>query len=209
MSVQESQIKILSMPEQEQASPNQNLSMEEGAGMAEDRRGSFDQFDLQPASLKISAHWLVVNLLLLVLLVGQFAHAYRTELSMTYPSLRPLLENYCQLIQCKIELPRHLALLSLEFSDLRINPSHEPEVVMLFAIIRNLAPFPQELPALALTLTDFDEQVLASRILTLDDCLDPESEKTIFKANSEISIQCYLDTRELNATGYKLELIYP
>jgi predicted Zn finger-like uncharacterized protein len=174
----------------------------------EETEDTFDHFDTRPAS-KISPYWLAANLCLLILLLGQVVHMYRTELSIALPATRPLLEGYCAWIQCEIGLPRHLALLSLESSDLHVNPSSSPEVVTLLATIRNHAPFPQQLPALLLTLTDSDEQPLASRILTTEDYLDPEADKTAFAANSEISIQCYLDTGELNAMGYRLELFYP
>lgn len=208
MLVSESQIQSTALLAQVQASHSQ--PNEETVESTEDSQDSYDIFDVQPATVgKTFRYWLVASLLLLVLLLGQFVHVYRTELSIAMPSLRPFLENYCALVQCELDFPRHLALLSLESSDLHANPSRRPEVVTLLASIRNLAPFPQKLPALLLTLTDFDEQPLASRILTIEDCLDLESNKTVFAANSEVSIQCYLDTGELNAVGYRLELLYP
>jgi predicted Zn finger-like uncharacterized protein len=208
MLVSESQIQSTELLAQTQASQNQPTS--ETIESMEDIQNSYDIFDVQPVSAgKTFRYWLVASLLLLVLLLGQFAHGYRAELSIAMPSLRPFLENYCVLVQCELDFPRHLALLSLESSDLHANPSRRPEEVTLLATIRNLAPFPQKLPALLLTLTDFDEQPLASRIITVEDCLDLESNKMVFAANSEVSIQCYLDTGELNAVGYRLELLYP
>lgn len=164
-----------------------------------------DHFGVQPSVQENLRWWLIPNALLLLLLLGQFMHAYRTEIFITFPAFQPILGRYCDLMQCEIDLPRHLHLLSLESSDLRVNSSAEPDVVALSAIIRNHAPFPQALPALLLTLTDSDEEPLASRIFTVEDYLDSV---TVLNGDSEIQVQCFLNI-ELDAVGYKLELIYP
>jgi len=111
---------------------------------------------------------------------------------------------------CEVNFPRHLHLLSLESSDLHISSSSDPDVVELSAIIRNHAPFPQALPALLLTLTDIDEKPLASRVFTAKDYLDYSTvDQSAFAGESEIHARCFLNTHQLNATGYKLELFYP
>lgn len=168
----------------------------------------FDRFERSPVQ-NLSRFWLVLNLLLLVLLLGQIAHVYRTEISVALPATRPILDKYCVLMRCEVGFPRYLNLLSLESSDLYLNASSGSEVMTLLAIVRNHAPFPQELPALLLTLTDGDERPLASRIFTAEDYIDSKQKQTIFEANSELPLQCYLDTGEIDARGYKLELIYP
>lgn len=168
-----------------------------------------DHFDTQPPAPKVSRLWLVPNAVLLLLLLGQMMHAYRTEIFIAFPAFRPVLDEYCNLMQCRVELPQHLHLLSLESSDLRVRSSADPDVVELSAIVRNHAPFPQELPALLLTLTDVDEKPLASRIFTAEDYLDSATDQSALAGGSEIQIQCFLNTDQLNAMGYKLELFYP
>ena len=168
-----------------------------------------DHFDIQPSAPRISRRWLVPNAVLLVLLLSQLMHAYRTEIFIAFPAFRPVLDKYCTLMQCEVDLPRHLHLLSLESSDLRVSSSADPDVVELSAIIRNHAPFPQALPALLLTLTDTDEKPLANRIFTAKDYLDSAADQSVFVGGSEIQVQCFLNTNQLNAMGYKLELLYP
>lgn len=158
---------------------------------------------------RISQKWLFASLLMIVILAGQGIYFYRTELSIAAPGTKPLLEKYCMLFRCTIGLPRQVTLLSLESTDLRINPVHQTEVITLIATIRNHAPFPQELPALLLTLTDIDDRPLTSRILTAHDYVDKETSSNIFAANSEIDIKLYFDNSELNAMGYRLLLYYP
>ncbi|SDY23461.1 zinc-ribbon and DUF3426 domain-containing protein [Nitrosomonas sp. Nm58] len=167
-----------------------------------------DQFDVQSAR-KTSRHWLFASLLMIFILTVQGIYFYRTELSIAIPGTRPFLENYCTLLQCTIKPPKHIALLSLESSDLQANPAHQPGILTLIATIRNHAPFPQELPALLLTFTDMDDQTLASRLLTAHDYLDKESDPQVFSANSEIDIKLYFDNSDLNAMGYRLLLLYP
>ncbi len=168
-----------------------------------------DHFGVQLSTRKTSRWWLIPNALLLLLLLGQFVHAYRTEIFIAFPAFQPALDSYCDLMQCEIDLPRHLHLLSLESSDLRVSSPAEPDVVALSAIIRNHAPFPQALPALLLTLTDSDEKPLASRIFTAEDYLDSVTDQSVLGGDSEIQVQCFLNTSSLDAVGYKLELIYP
>ena len=168
-----------------------------------------DHFGVQLSTRKTSRWWLIPNALLLLLLLGQFVHAYRTEIFIAFPAFQPALDSYCDLMQCDIDLPRHLHLLSLESSDLRVSSPAEPDVVALSAIIRNHAPFPQALPALLLTLTDSDEKPLARRIFTAKDYLDSVTDQPVLGGDSEIQVQCFLNTGSLDAVGYKLELIYP
>ncbi|MCC6916053.1 zinc-ribbon and DUF3426 domain-containing protein [Nitrosomonas sp.] len=168
-----------------------------------------DHFDTNPPAHKLSRWWLVSNTLLLVLLSGQFVHAYRTEIFIAFPALQSALNHYCNLMRCEINMPRHLHLLSLESSDLRVSSTTDPDVVTLTAIIRNHAPFPQELPALLLTLTDAEEKLLASRVFTAKDYLDSAVEQSVFAGGSEVQARCFLNTGGVNAEGYKLELIYP
>lgn len=170
-----------------------------------------DQFDAHPqlSTAKNFWPWLVVNMLLLMMLFGQLAYVYRTELFVALPAARPILNKYCDLLQCEVDMPRHLQLFSLESSDLRAIP-YDSAVVEFSAIIRNHAAFPQALPALLLTLTDADEQPLASRIFTADDYQAPGADnQSVLMAGSEIHIQRFLGIRQLDVVGYKLELFYP
>lgn len=167
-----------------------------------------DHFNTYPQTQKTSRQWLASNILLLFLLLGQFIHAYRTEIFVAFPTFQTALKRYCYLMQCEIMMPRHLHLLSLESSDLRVNSPVDPDVVTLTAIIRNHAPFPQELPVLLLTLTDAEDKTLANRIFTAKDYLDPAMNQSALAGGEEIQARCFLNTEGINAEGYKLELIY-
>ncbi|MCW5599107.1 MAG: DUF3426 domain-containing protein [Nitrosomonas sp.] len=165
-------------------------------------------FGDQPPSHK-TRKWLFTSLMMLIILVGYSLYFYRIELSVSVPAIKPFLEKYCLLLQCTISLPRQEKLLSLESSDLRIDPNRPGEMVVLTATIQNHAPFPQELPALLLTLTDNQGQPLAILTLTAKDYLRPNNKSKFFAAKSEIEIEHHFDNSELKATGYRLLLHYP
>lgn len=159
---------------------------------------------------KSQRSWGFASLFLLFLLTGQAVYFYRTEISIIAPGTRPYLEQYCALLLCTVPLPQQAELLSIESSDLRADPAQRPGSVTLTATVRNHAPFPQAYPALELTLTDTQDQPLASRIFTSGEYLkdDAKSAQTIAPAH-EIDVKLHLDSSDLNAAGYRLFLLYP
>lgn len=165
-------------------------------------------FDKAPLR-KISRLWIIANFILLLALIGQAIHFYRTEISAMSPSIRPFLESYCLMFRCIVPYPQDISQLSIESSDLRANPADQLKVATLTATIRNHAPFPLALPALKLSLTDVHDQLLASRIFSADDYL-PEKTDSVpaLEPDHQIDISVDLDSGELNAMGYRLILLY-
>ena len=51
------------------------------------------------------------------------AHFYRAELAVAAPGLRPLLASACAALDCDIPLPRHVDQVSIEASDLQVDPA--------------------------------------------------------------------------------------
>ncbi len=154
--------------------------------------------------------WGFASLFLFLLLAGQAAYLYRTEISIIAPGTRLYLEKYCVLLLCTVPLPQQMELLSIESSDLRADPVQHSGNVTLTATVRNHAPFPQAYPSLELTLTDTRDQSLASRIFTPEQYLrdDAKSAHAIAAAH-EIDVKLHLDSGDLNAAGYRLFLLYP
>ena len=164
---------------------------------------------------KSSWAWGVASLLLLVVLAGQGGYFYRTELSVLAPTLQPYLEQYCEFLECRVPLPQRAELLSIEASDLQSDPAQPAGVITLTATVRNRAPFPQALPAFELTLTDTQDQPLASRILTPAQYLGAgkkSAAEVVAQAiapNQDINLKLHLDSGDLKAAGYRLFLFYP
>ncbi|MDE2367064.1 MAG: DUF3426 domain-containing protein, partial [Betaproteobacteria bacterium] len=155
------------------------------------------------------AAWTFANLLLLILLTGQTAYFYRAELATLMPAAKPYLEQYCQLLQCTVSLPRHPQLLNIESSDMHADPRH-PGVITLSATVRNHASHPQAFPLFELTFIDNQNKPLASRIFKPDAYLGKNANLAgHISPGTEFDVKLHLDTGDLNAAGYRLSLLYP
>ena len=165
-----------------------------------------------PPKQRFSAVWGLLALLALALLLGQATHHYRTELAVLVPEARPWLVTACEMIGCEVRLPRRVELMSIESSELQADGQREA-VIVLNAVLRNRAPFPQDYPALELTLTDATENPVARRVLMPADYLGERPPLELIPKGlapgSEVVLRVPLDTRLVNATGYRLYLFFP
>ena len=159
---------------------------------------------------RISRIWALINILLVVVFIGQVIYFNRAELSFFAPSVRPYLEQYCEVLNCKIPPLQQTELLSIESSDMQNGGAKQKGVATLTAMIRNQAIFPQPLPSLELTLTDIQDRALASRIFIPGEYLEENSHLSdTIEPNKEISVTLKIDSGDLNAAGYRLLLLYP
>ncbi len=165
----------------------------------------------EPPRSRYGVAWGLGALIAAAALAGQLAHQYRTELATLAPQLRPLLAEGCRILDCELRLPRRPDLLSIESSDLQSDARRE-SLIVLNAVIRNRAPFAQELPALELTLTDAADLPLVRRVLR------PADYAPGFAApmrgpgiapGAEAVLRLHFDTGSVRATGYRLYLFYP
>ena len=125
---------------------------------------------------------------------------------------RAPLEAACRLLACEVRLPRQLRLLSIDSYEVRADPRRDG-VIVLNAVIRNRAPFPQEYPALQFALTDEAGRHVASRVLAPREYLDAGDAAGLIgkgiEPSGEAALTVYLDTSRTRASGYRLELFYP
>ncbi|HEX5803065.1 MAG TPA: DUF3426 domain-containing protein [Azospira sp.] len=147
-------------------------------------------------------------ILLLIGLAGQLAHHFRAELAVSNPGLRPLLEAGCAALGCDIPLPRHSELVSIESSDLQIDPARGG-LLTLAATLKNRAAYAQAWPLLEVTLTDVQDNAVLRRVLQPADYLPPKLDPTLFPPNGEVGIRLWLEAREVAAAGYRLYVFYP
>lgn len=158
------------------------------------------------------ALWTMLSLLTALLLAGQAVHHFRAEIAASAPWARAPLAEACRLLRCEVPLPRQLALLSIDSYEVRADPRRDG-VVMLSAVIRNKAPFPQAYPALQFALTDDTGRHVASRVLAPREYLQADKARGLInkgiEPSGEASITVYLDTSRTQASGYRLELFYP
>ena len=111
----------------------------------------------------------------------------------------------------RVKLPRRPELMSIDSSDLQADPGHE-NLVVLNAVIRNRAPFPQEYPDLELTLTDESDRAVVRRVLVPADyvtTLRSQAAVNGIGPGAEVVVRLHLDTSRVRATGYRLYLFFP
>lgn len=165
----------------------------------------------EPPRPRYGLVWGLGALIALSSLAGQLAYHYRTELATLVPQSRAFLAEGCRFLDCALRLPRRPDLLSIESSDLQADRRRET-LIVLNAVIRNRAPFAQELPALELTLTDTADRPLVRRVLRPEDYL-PErraGERSLgIEPGGEAVLRVHFDTGDVRATGYRLYLFYP
>jgi len=161
-----------------------------------------------PAKRSFFWLWLVGALLLLMGLGMQGLYFFRSELAARQPGLKPLLQQFCGVLQCKIRLPANPDFLSIETSNLEADPV-QANLVTLNAILHNRAKLAQEYPLLELTLTDTQDKMIARRIFQPKEYAKNADLNRGMLPNEEVTVKLPLDLGDLKASGYRIFLFYP
>lgn len=162
----------------------------------------------EPELRRSSWVWGLGSVFLLFALGGQAAYFYRSELAANYPGLKPVLVQMCSPLGCSVPLLQRPKLISVEASDLQVIDPARPNVIQLTATLRNHAGYDLAYPALDLVLTNSREHALARRIFTPGEYLERgKNVKSGIRANAEITIRLDLDTGNLGAAGFRLDLL--
>lgn len=156
--------------------------------------------------------WSLLALLALVALAAQAALHFRTDLILLAPQLRPHFEVACDMLACDVHLPRQPELIGIESSELRFDKDRDG-VILLTALVRNRATFPQEFPALELALTDESDHPMVRRVLLPSEYLGAKAAQARLgagiAAGAEELIRVELDLQGPRAAGFRLYLFYP
>lgn len=105
----------------------------------------------------------LVSLLLAALLLAQLARQDRDRLALTQPQLRPVLEQMCALLDCRLGPPRQIEAIVIDSSG--FNRLRGDSYRLSFTL-RNTAGTVVAAPAMELTLTDTQDQPILRRVLT-------------------------------------------
>jgi predicted Zn finger-like uncharacterized protein len=164
--------------------------------------------DEEPAR-RTALLWGLLALLAAVALGAQAIHRYRGDIAAQLPGARDSLIAACRIAGCQVLLPRRVADMNIESSDLQADARRDG-VIVLNALLKNRASVAQEYPALELTLTDEGDRPLLRRVLAPRDYIDAgRALEQGIAAGGETALRVYLDAGRVRATGYKLYLFYP
>lgn len=142
--------------------------------------------------------------LAVLVLVAQVVHAFKDRIAAGSPALRPVLQQACATLGCRVGEYRQIDALSVESSGL-VKVEGAP-VYRLSVTLRNRASIDVAAPALDLSLTDAQGKLIARRVLQMSDLNLPLRS---LKAGSELPIQVPLGISDRQVSGYTVEIFYP
>jgi predicted Zn finger-like uncharacterized protein len=148
-------------------------------------------------------------LVLVALLVLQFAYFLRAELAAAAPFTRPVLEALCRPLQCDVPLPRQLKQSAIAASALEHDPENKSRV-SLTVLLANRTGQTQAWPSISLTLSDVRQAPVARQVFRPQVYLPRDIVIAAgMAADVEREVRLELDIGNLVASGYALGLTYP
>lgn len=161
-------------------------------------------------------------LLLAVLFVAQLAYVYRAQLAQRAPQLRPLLEQACVPLRCRVPYARDIAAILITGSALKVADTAAPAApasgndaatqeqhFVLQLTLRNQLDQPQEWPDLVLDLKDGSGVRLVRRDLGPQEYLGADAASRPFAAHSDVLVRVPLTVSGVRINGYQLDLFFP
>ena len=158
--------------------------------------------------LRRKVGWMVGSLVLLLVLGAQFIYLYRGDIAAAAPEARPLLAAWCKSLQCTVALPQQPRQISIEASDMQAADTANPGLIILTATLRNQATITLGYPALDVVLTNTREHTVARRIFLPAEYLAGNNDwRAGIAPSAEITIRLNIDSGDLGAAGFRLELM--
>jgi predicted Zn finger-like uncharacterized protein len=160
-----------------------------------------------PRRLSPTARYALAIAVLTMVITSQVAYAFRAEFVARSLGLRGAVESICEFTGCTVPLPQRPDLLRIEASDVHMIDPNRPSLIQLTATLRSYAKHDLAYPALDLVLTNANEHALARRVFLPDEYVGPgRNPKAGVPPNAEITIALDLETGDLNAAGFRLDV---
>lgn len=149
------------------------------------------------------------SFILLLYLFVQATYTFRDQIAARAPETKPLLQDACLLLGCKIGLPTQIEALSIESDQLETLNTNK-EVSEFTMLLRNSGTTAQAWPHLELTLNDANNTMLSRRVFVPHDYLpSTQDEKKGIASNTEQSIKLFIEVPGAKAAGYHVGVFYP
>ncbi len=147
-------------------------------------------------------------LLLIIIALLQSIYFLRSTIAVNYPQIKPYLEQACAQLHCKINLPQHLDLLTIDDSDMQESEDYL-DVINFSSLLINNAPHAQAYPNIELTLTDIDDKPVLRKLVRPQEYLN--SGVNIIDGittREEVRINLAINVHNLSVAGYRVLLTY-
>ena len=132
------------------------------------------------------------SLVLLVTLVGRYAHFMPRDVLQRFPQTRPWLAQLCSYTGCTLSDLRDPELIRVVGRDVRLHPEYEGALLVTAALM-NSATFVQPYPLIQFTLFNVNGQVIAARNFEPSEYLGPDVDVE-FGMKPGASVQIVLET---------------
>ena len=151
---------------------------------------------------------ILISLLLLLVFIGLSVYFLRGKIASEYPQLKPALERICKKLNCTIDLPKNLGLISIGNSDMQEDDDYQA-VINLSSSLQNNATYSQAYPNIELTLTDSDDTPVIKKLIKPTDYLVSKKKLAQGLAPHEIAnIKIALRVDEASVASYRILLLY-
>lgn len=172
-----------------------------------------NEVKLPPSSLKntesaddvnpsLPLRWMVGAGVLVLALLLQFVVAQRNWLGAEEPALRPVLSTLCA---CEVTWPREPEAVLIESSSFTENPQGGYTVQLR---LKNTQHHPVAMPALELSLTDLQDQILVRRVFSAEELSGKDHVQALRDVRSTLNFD--LDDKvSKRITGFRAIVFYP
>jgi predicted Zn finger-like uncharacterized protein len=152
-----------------------------------------------------------VRLLVLLLgtaLIAQAVYLYRSDIVAQWPPTRPAFAWLCKQLNCQLPWPARGEYLAVVGSDLLSVPG--AEALELNVVVRNRAAVTMELPALEVTLSDFQNRPVARKVFPPRDYRATADRIAAgLAAGADLEIKLTFEARGLAVAGFVVYPFYP
>lgn len=159
-----------------------------------------------PRSRWRPALWGVGDVLLLLLLVGQFVFFYHNELA-TIPSWRPAAVEFCRYAGCEIRPLQDMARIELLQTTIAPHPKYD-NALRIRTVLVNRAAFAQAYPWMEVSLTSNTGAVIARRTFAPAQYLETPAAEAL-TPNVVATTLLDVTNPDGKAVGYEIRLVTP
>nr|WP_315261942.1 zinc-ribbon and DUF3426 domain-containing protein [uncultured Limnohabitans sp.] len=153
-------------------------------------------------NVSLPLKWVVGTGVLVLALLLQFVVAQRNWLGAEEPALRPILSALCA---CEVTWPREPEAVLIESSSFTENPQGGYTVQLR---LKNTQHHPVAMPALELSLTDLQDQVLVRRVFSAKELSGKDHVQALRDVRSTLNFD--LDDKvSKRITGFRAFVFYP
>lgn len=151
--------------------------------------------------------WLAVIIALLIA-VTQSVYFLRNEIAIYYPQFKPALINACQILNCKIQLPKQIEFIVIDDSDMQEDAERSGLIYFSTTLI-NTGNHAVAFPDLELTLTNIEESPVLRRLFKPAEYITTQvSLEDGMQAGAEIKVKLAMTTSGEPVSGYRVFVTY-